>query len=128
MTYNGDMLGIIFHLLLTFGVLWYQRKQKFKTRLWVLSAIWYAVSAMLVYIESSLATGSILPPLFLQGLLISLFYVPAVYFAAHWARRHKSGPWSAFALFLAFSIISTVAAGLFLARAESVQGLNFSSS
>jgi len=117
------MLSILFHLSLALGVLWYQRRIAYSQKPWFLALVWYGMSAVLVFIEAYVATLRPVSGLFIQGLVVAVFYVPAMFFALHWASRRRRSLAGPMAAFIVAALLSTLAAALFLARAEDVRGL-----
>jgi hypothetical protein len=120
------MISIIFHLLLTLGILWYQERLRYRAKPWQLSLLWYGVSLLLVFIETAVLTGRAFSGLFAQGAVVAVFYVPAAFFSFRWAEHKRKGLAGPMAVFMTFAIFSTLVAALFLARAEHVRGLPFS--
>jgi hypothetical protein len=112
------MFTIAFHVLLTIGLLWYQRKKKFAPDIWFLSAVWYAIGSTLIFIELAIGTRQLLSGLLLQGLLIDLLYVPSVFFSLRWAKEHKDGLFKPVFLFLVFALASSVVIAMMMARAN----------
>jgi hypothetical protein len=112
------MLTITFHLLLTIGLLWYQRKKKFAPDILLLSAVWYALGSLLIFIELAVSTRQIVSGLLLQGLLIDLLYVPSFFFSLRWAKEHKDGLFKPVFLFLVFALASSVVIAMMMARAN----------
>lgn len=117
------MLNVIFHILLAYGLLWYQRKMKFKPKLLTLSIFWYGMGSLLIFVEMAILTKKLFSGFFVQGLLIEAFYVLPIYFALKYGRKHKKDLWHPLFLFLVFSLVATVAAGWFLANANVATGL-----
>jgi hypothetical protein len=74
---------------------------------------------MLVEAYSSSGPGQM--ALFLQSLMIALFFVPPAYFAFSYSAKSRS-IFKPLLLFMFLSIIAGVAAGLVLARAPIVSG------
>lgn len=118
------MLNILFHLLLTLAILWYQRRLNYRTNPFVLTLLWYAVGAALIFIETAIVTGRAYSGVLLQGVVVELFFVPAVYFALRSAGRRQGGLLRPMFFFLLFSLVSLLAAGFFLAYADVVRGLD----
>jgi hypothetical protein len=116
------MVSIIFHLILTFALIWYQRRQDFRPRPWALTAFWYVVSILMALVESNTMTGQWFSGLFIQGLIVGLFYLPAVFFALRLARRWHDGLWRPFLAFLGFSLVCTLVVAIFLAYAPWARG------
>jgi hypothetical protein len=112
------MLTIAFHVLLTIGLLSYQRKKKFAPDLWLMSAVWYALGSLLIFIELAVSTREFFSGLLLQGLLIDLLYVPSVFFSLRWAKEHKDGLFKPVFLFLVFALATTVVISMMMARAN----------
>lgn len=118
------MASIVFHLALTLGVLWYQQKIRYKVKAWKLSILWYCVSAALVFIESFVLIGRPISGLLFQGLLLGIFYIPAVYLALRWAEARRHGLWGPMLVFLGLAAMATIVAAMFLARTPIVNGLD----
>lgn len=116
------MLSIALHLLLTFGLIWYQRRQEFRPRPLVLTAFWYAVSLSMSLIESLALSGTWLSGIFVQGLIVGIFCLPAVFFSLRLARRWRDGLLRPFLTFLGLALVAVFLAALFLAKAPWVQG------
>ena len=109
------MLIIIFLLVFTLGLLWYQRKTNYKTNPWLLAGIWFVICALLNFIESYVATTKLFAEIYVRQAMIAIFYVPAVYFSARSAKRSTLPLWKSFILFLALSGVATLIAAMFLA-------------
>lgn len=116
------MISIFFHLALTFAIIWYQRRQQFHPSAVVLTLFWYIVSMAMVLVESSAVTGQWFSGLFIQGLIVGLFYLPAVFLSLRLARRWHDGLWRPFFAFLGFSLVCTLLAAIFLAYAPWARG------
>lgn len=116
------MLNIAFHLLLTLAVLWYQRRRQYRPNPLALAFLWYAVGAALVFIETALITRRAFSGFLLQGIIVELFFVPAVYFSLRWAKRRPNSLLQPFFFFLLISLFALLAAGFFLAYADVVRG------
>ena len=114
--------SIIFHLILTFALIWYQRRQGFRPRLAALTAYWYVVSMAMVLVESTTVSGQWFSGLFVQGLVVGLFYLPAVFLTLRLARRWHDGLWRPFLAFLGFSLVCTLLVAIFLAYAPWARG------
>jgi len=115
------MLRILFHTLVLPSMLWLDRKhgphfQPFRGAL-----VWYALGVPLMIVEAAASPGPDRLAIFLQSLLIALFFVPPAYFAFRYARASK-GIGKPFLLFLFLAVIAGIAAGLALARAPIVKG------
>jgi len=117
------MLNVISHILLAYGLLWYQRRMKYKPTLFVLAVFWYGMGSLLIFVEMAILTGRLLSGFFVQGLIIEGFYILPMYFGLKYARKHKKDLWHPLFLFLAFSLVATVAVGWFLANANVASGL-----
>lgn len=118
------MLNIIFHILLAYGLLWYQRKLKFKPHLATLAIFWYGIGSLLIFVETAILTKKLFSGFFVQGLIIESFYVLPIVLALKYGRRHPRDLWHPLFLFLLFSLVATVAAGWFLANANVASGLS----
>ena len=118
------MLSIVFHLLLTAGVIWYHKARDYKVHALTLTVGWYAVSAALVFIGMAALTGDWLSGMLVQGMVVGLFYAPAVFITLRWAERRKAGLGSTFGFFMLMAVVATAIASVVLARAEIVKGLS----
>jgi hypothetical protein len=114
--------SIVFHLILTIALIWYQRRQQFHPRPLTLSIFWYLVSVVMSLIESVIVTGQWFSGLLVQGAVVGLFYLPAVFLALGLARRWHDGLWRPFLSFLGLALVATLLAAAFLAYAPWARG------
>jgi hypothetical protein len=116
------MVSVIFHLVLMFALIWYQRRQQFHPPPALLTAFWYLVSVVMALIESVIVTGQWFSGLLVQGAVVGLFYLPAVFLSLRLARRWHDGLWRPFFSFLGFALVATLLAAAFLAYAPWARG------
>src|SRR5690349_6326058 len=109
------MLRILLHTLVLPAMLWLDRKHGHHLGPLRAAAAWYLLGIPLMLVEAAASPGPDRPSIFLQSLLIALFFVPPAYFAFRYARATR-GVGKPFLLFLFLAIIAGVAAALALAR------------
>ena len=117
------MFNLAAHLALALGLLWFQKKTDYKTRLSVLTVFWYGIGSLLIFVEMAVLTGTLFSGFFLQGMMVELFYILPMYFALKWGKKHKDDIWHPFLMFLVFAAIATLFVGWFLANADVARGL-----
>lgn len=115
------MLRILLHVLVLPAMLWLERKHGPHLEPSRGAVVWYALGIPLMAVEAAASPGPDRVTIFLQSLVIALFFVPPAYFTFRYAK--KSGRIGRpFLLFLVMAGIAGVAAGLALARAPIVRG------
>lgn len=118
------MLSIFLHLALTAAILWYQQKMRFEPSSLYLTVLWYLVSVASSLIETTVQTATWLSGMFLQSLILAIFYLPPVFFSLRLAKRKRLPVWKSMAFFLCASIISTVVASMAFVYVPFIQHLN----
>jgi hypothetical protein len=115
------MLRILLHTLVLPAMLWLDRKHGPHLEPFRGALTWYALGIPLMAVEATASPGPDRVTIFLQSLLIALFFLPPAYFAFRYARNSK-GIGKPFLLFMVLAVIAGVVAGLALARAPIVKG------
>ncbi|HTK60111.1 MAG TPA: hypothetical protein VL283_02800 [Candidatus Baltobacteraceae bacterium] len=115
------MLRILLHTLVLPAMLWLDRRHGPHLAPFRGALAWYALGIPLMAVEAAASPGPDRATIFLQSLLVALFFVPPAYFAFRYARNTRSIG-KPFLLFIVLAIIAGIAAGLALARAPIVKG------
>lgn len=108
------MVRILLHLLILPAMLWVERRSTPRLAPHRATLVWYLLGMPLMLLEA-LDSDLSWKWLFLQSLVTAIFFVPGVYIAFRLAMA-RGRIWVPFLVYLAFSIIASVLAGLALAH------------
>ncbi|MEK7545744.1 MAG: hypothetical protein AAB554_01545 [Patescibacteria group bacterium] len=115
------MLRIFLHVLVLPALLWFDRRYGTHLKPSRAAIVWYLLGIPLAAVEAAASFGHDRAAIFLQDAAVALFYLPPAYFAFRYARK-SGGIGKPFALYLFLAFISSLVAGLVMARAPMVGG------
>ncbi len=114
------MIRILLHLLILPAMLWLDRRNAARPVPMRSALMWYALGVPLMLIEAR-ASGDASKPIFLQSLLVTLFFLPPAYLAFRYARR-RGGVLKPFLLYLVLSCAAGLVSALVLAQTPGILG------
>ena len=115
------MLRIFLHVLVIPAMLWLDRRYGTHLRPSRAALVWYLLGIPLAAVEAAATSGSDRAAIFLQDLIVALFYLPPAFFCFRYAQKHR-GIAKPFALYLLLAFIASVVVALVLAQAPVARG------